>query len=407
MMRINYIDYGGIIRSEVISPEDFDDVLKKGISLPSAMMNFTAFNTLIVTNMESYEDVLLYPDTNSFTFYEDQGIVMADMFTKDGKPWEYDVRHALKRVIADSEYEFRVSFEMEFYLLKEGRPLGDSSCYEFKGYLNVIGALSEIKDVLRKNNVEVTKVLKECGSSQFEFNFSPSTPMRASDLVVVFKEVSKQVARKRDLEANFMPKPFSEVAGSGLHLNFSVWKGGENVTKRREGMSFLAGVLHHAKVLTLVSAPILNSYKRLNVFKRGVKIPGTWVPTKVAYGYNNRSTTIRLPQPRSQDEIRFEYRVPDPSVNPYLLTLSFILAGLDGVRDGLEPPRPVDGDVLFSEDYEGIPLTFRDALREFESSRLRKLLGKVGDQFLQIKKQELQDSLLYVTDWEWKMHRDI
>ena len=99
--------------------------------------------------------------------------------------------------------------------------------------------------------------------------------------------------------------------------------------------------------------------------------------------------------------------MPDPSVNPYLLLLAFITAGLDGISMKMKPPEPVNEDVFFEEKFDSVPLTFEEALREFESSKLRELLGKVGDQFLSVKRQELEDSLLSVTDWEWEVYKDV
>ncbi|MQL54403.1 glutamine synthetase family protein [Acidianus ambivalens] len=406
-IRVDYVDYGGIIRSKAIEPSDLEDVIKLGLSVPAAMMNFTTLNTLSVTKMEGYEDVMLFPDQGSLTIYDDQAIMIGDFYTKEGKPWEYDPRQELKKVLNKTDYQFKTSFEIEFYLLKDGKTIGDSSCYELKGYYDVMKLLAEVKDVLKSNGIDVIKSIKECGPSQYEFNLLPKNPLRTADEFIIFKEVSKLVSRKYGFEANFMPKPFPEVAGSGLHLNFSIWKEGKNITLEEEGMNFLAGVLHHAKALTLISAPTINSYKRLNAFKRKIRVPGTWVPTKIIYGYNNRSSIIRIPQARSKDEERFEFRLPDPSVNPYLLLLAFIIAGLDGISRQMHPPNPVNEDVFFDDKFDSVPLTFEEALREFESSRLRELLGKVGDQFLSVKKQELEDSLQDVTDWEWKVYRDI
>ncbi|BDC18879.1 glutamine synthetase family protein [Acidianus sp. HS-5] len=406
-IRADYVDYGGVIRSKAIDPDDFEDVMKLGITIPAAMMNFTTMNTLSVTKMEGYEDVLLFPDKNSLTVYDDQALILGDFYTREGKAWEYDPRQRLKTLLNSTDYEFKSSFEIEFYILKDGKPLGDSSCYEFKGYYDVMKLLGEIKDVLKSNGVNVIKTIKECGPSQYEFNLLPKNPLRTADEFIIFKEISKLISRKYGFEANFMPKPFSEVAGSGLHLNFSIWKGERNITLEEEGMSFLAGVLYHAKALTLFSAPTINSYKRLNAFKRKVRVPGTWVPTKIVYGYNNRSSIIRIPQIRSKDEKRLEFRLPDTSVNPYLLLLAFITAGLDGISMKMRTPEPVNEDVFFEEKFESVPLTFEDALRQFESSKLRELLGKVGEQFLSVKRQELEDSLLSVTDWELKIYRDI
>jgi Glutamine synthetase len=209
-----------------------------------------------------------------------------------------------------------------------------------------------------------------------------------------------------------MPKPFNKLAGSGLHLNLSIWKGNSNLffdDNDKLGLSeiaysFIAGIIEHAKALTAIAAPTINSYKRL--------VPGSWAPTKIAYGYNNKSSMLRIPTPypsMSSIDRRIEYRVPDPSTNPYLLLTAIIQAGMDGIERGLKPPSPVNENAYYRKDIEDLPRNLREALNELnKDSTLKEKIGnKIIDEFIKVKTAEVEEYESYVTDWEYEVYRKL
>lgn len=207
-----------------------------------------------------------------------------------------------------------------------------------------------------------------------------------------------------------MPKPFNKLAGSGLHLNISLWKDNQNLFyshNDKYGLSdlaynFIAGLLEHAKALTAIASPTINSYKRL--------VPGSWAPTKITYGYNNKSAMIRIPTPypgMSQLDRRIEYRVPDPSTNPYLLLTAVIEAGLDGIERGLKPPEAVNENAYYRKDIDDIPRNLREALNELrKDTKLVERIGKeIIGEFIKVKLAEVEEYESLVTDWEYEVYR--
>jgi len=255
------------------------------------------------------------------------------------------------------------------------------------------------------------RVIKEYGPGQYEFDILHKEGMRSAD-EFFFKEIARQVASRHGIEANFMPKPFNKLAGSGLHLNFSIWNEEKNLfydEKDQYGLSelaynFIAGVLEHAKALTAISAPTINSYKRL--------VPGSWAPTKTTYGYNNKSAMLRIPTPypgMSSQDRRIEYRVPDAVSNPYLLLLAFIEAGMDGIERGLKPEKPVNENAYLRKDIDDIPRNLREALNELKKdTRLIERIGKnLVEEFIKVKMAEVEEFESIVTDWEYEVYRHV
>lgn len=413
ILRFTWVGLDGMIRSKGAYVDSVDELIKTGIGLTMAMMSFTAMD--YISPYGSFgpeaEDVFLTPDLSTLSVFPPSAMVICDLY-RGGSPWEYDPRSTLKRTLSKySEYEFRSSFEIEFYLVKDKRPYDDAKCFDSRAYYtNKI--IPEIAETIKSVGIVPLRVIKEYGPGQYEFDILHKPSLRSADEVIIFKEVARQVASKYGVEAIFMPKPFNKMAGSGLHLNFSIWKNGKNIFYDKNdplgfseiGYSFIAGLLEHAKALTAFAAPSINSYKRL--------VPGSWAPTKITYGYNNKSAMIRIPTPypfSAEIDRRIEYRVPDPTANPYLLLSAFIEAGMDGVERGLKPPPPTNENAYYKKDVEDIPRNLREALQGLKKdTRLIERIGRsIVEEFIRVKMAEVEEYESYVTDWEYETYRGV
>lgn len=414
ILRFTWVGLDGYIRSKGAYIDHIDELLKTGIGLTMAMMSFTPMD--YISPYGSFgpqdEDVFLMPDISTFSIFPPSAVVICNLY-KQGKPWEYDPRstliRTLEKVKEQYNYEFRSAFEIEFYLVKDRKPYDDARCFDSQAYYNN-PIIPEIAKTIRQIGIEPIRVIKEYGPGQYEFDIMHKDSLRSADEVILFKEVAKQIAAKYGVEANFMPKPFNKLAGSGLHLNISAWKDNQNVFYNQNdkyglseiAYSFIAGLIEHAKALTAIAAPTVNSYKRL--------VPGSWAPTKITYGYNNKSAMIRIPTPypsMSQIDRRVEYRVPDPLTNPYLLLTAVIEAGLDGIERGLRPPEAVNENAYYRKDIEDIPRNLREALNELKKdTRLIERIGKpLIEEFIKIKMAEVEEYESLVTDWEYEVYR--
>ncbi|GAB6136409.1 hypothetical protein JCM16307_19580 [Thermococcus prieurii] len=256
----------------------------------------------------------------------------------------------------------------------------------------------------------------EVGKAQHEIDFRYDEALKTADNIVSFKYVVKAIAEMRGLYATFMPKPLYGYPGNGMHLHISLWKDGENAFIGEDGLSetalhFIAGILKHAKALTALTNPTVNSYKRL--------VPGYEAPVYISWGYRNRSALIRVPAFWGNGA-RIEYRCPDPSANPYLAFSAILLAGLDGIKRKLEPSYYVETNVyeMGEEErskagIETLPGSLGEALEELKKDRVvREALGEAYENFIAYKEREWSEYVTYlesrelpletkkVTEWE-------
>jgi len=414
ILRFTWVGLDGLIRSKGAYIDYVNELLKTGIGLTMAMMSFTPMDYLSPygTFGPQDEDVFLTPDLSTLSIFPPSAVVLCDLLRR-GKPWEYDPRSTLKKTLRKVKeeygYEVKSSFEIEFYLVKDRKPFDNARCFDSSAYYNN-PIIDEIASTLRQIGINPIRVIKEYGPGQYEFDIQHKEALRSADEVVLFKEVARQVSRKYGVEANFMPKPFNKLAGSGLHLNLSLWKDEKNLFYSKDdelglselGYNFLAGIIEHAKALTAIAAPTVNSYKRL--------VPGSWAPTKITYGYNNKSAMLRIPTPypgMAEADRRIEYRVPDPTTNPYLLLAAVIEAGFDGIERGLKPPSPVNENAYYRKDIEDIPRNLREALNELKKDvRLIERIGRqIIEEFIKVKTAEVEEYESLVTDWEFEVYK--
>ncbi len=349
-----------------------------------------------------------------------------------GKPHALDSRVIAKKALADfrdvTGLEFYSGLEPEFFLLRkddsgayvvatESESL-DKPCYDFRHLSSISAFLMELRETLDAAGIDVYQIDHEDANGQFEMNFTYADGLRTADNLTYFKMAAQAIARKHGMLCSFMPKPFIERSGSGLHMHMSAGKKfGDNAfedasDKRGLGLSpmayhFLGGLMAHAQGLTAIAAPCVNSYKRL--ISRGSRSGATWAPVNIAYGNNNRTAFVRGPGGR------LELRVPDAAANPYLLTAAIIHAGLDGIRRKLDPGEPcnenlytLSRDELDQRSIKRLPSSLPDALDALEADEaLRKGLGDAFVQeFAQVKRAECDELLFSVSPAEFRRYVD-
>ena len=417
-IRLQFTDIFGMLKNVAIT---------KG-QLQKALSNHCMFDGSSIEGFVRVEetDMYLYPDLDTFEIYPwrpQTGKVarlMCDVHRPDGRPFEGDPRYVLKRVLekaAKLGYTFNVGPECEFFLFRmneEGQPT--TVTYEEAGFFDV-GPLDQAENVrrdiilnLEEMGFTVESSHHEMSSAQHEIDCQYEEGMTAADNLLTFKLTVKTIAKRHGLHATFMPKPVEGMNGSGMHINMSLQDAlGKNLFDDPEGerglsplaYHFLAGILDHMKSMSLLTNPLVNSYKRL--------IPGYDAPTYVAWSnVSNRSQAIRVPSPRGSGT-RIELRSPDAAMNPYLGLAACLAAGLDGIERQLMPPEPVASSIFRMEEseiakqgIESLPQTLGEAIEAFEQDDfLKEVLGEhIFTKYLEAKKEEWNRFRFKVTDWE-------
>jgi glutamine synthetase len=342
-----------------------------------------------------------------------------------GKPYEYCSRVVLKRqldALAKRGLTLYTGIEPEFMLLKrlpdgslapvDDTDILDKPCYDYKGLARSGAFLERVVAAVREVGLDVYQIDHEDANGQFEVNFTYGDALTTADRYIFFKMAASEIAKSMGMIASFMPKPFSNRTGTGAHFHVSIGNSKvknlfhDDKDKNGLGLSqmayhFLGGLLAHARALTAIVAPSVNSYKRLVV---GRALSGaTWAPAYITYGDNNRTACVRIPYGR------LELRLPDGSCNPYLASAAILAAGLDGVERKLDPGKPIN-DNLYDWPAEKLrragvrllPQTLTEALDEFEKDKvLRAALGEnLSAEFLTLKRMEWVEYSRHVSDWE-------
>lgn len=345
----------------------------------------------------------------------------------DGEPWKFDSRVVLKTQTARLAARGLTMFtglEPEFSLLKRTasgsiEPCDPSDtlakpCYDYKGLSRTRAYLEKLSNVLRASGMDVYQIDHEDANGQFELNYTYTDCLTSCDHFVFFKMAAAEIANEMGLVCSFMPKPFANRPGNGMHMHLSLGDGQRNLFADKadaHGLElspmayhFLGGLLAHAPALTALCAPTVNSYKRLVV---GRSLTGaTWAPAYISYGDNNRSTMVRVPKGR------LELRLPDGACNPYLATAAVIAAGLDGIDRELDPgaPRNVNlyewSDAQLKDAGIGLlPQNLGAALDALDADPLIKTaLGPVADEFIRLKRMEWIEYQRHVSDWEVRQY---
>ncbi len=337
----------------------------------------------------------------------------------EGKKVDHSPRNTLKRVAAAAASEgmfIKTGVEPEFFLVTpDGQRISDEydtatkPCYDQQALMRRYDVITEICDCMLTLGWEPYQNDHEDANGQFEMNWKYDDALNTADKHSFFKFMVRSIAEKHGLRATFMPKPFMGLTGNGCHAHVSVWdKTGKNnvfadskmeLGLSARGRTFLGGIMKHASALAAITNPTVNSYKRINA-PRTVS-GATWAPNSVTWTGNNRTHMVRVPGPG-----RFELRLPDGAVNPYLLQAVIIAAGLDGVRTKADPGKRYDIDMYqHGHTVKGapkLPLNLLDALREFDKDKsLKATLGEeFSASYLKLKHQEWNAYTAHLTQWE-------
>jgi len=370
-------------------------------------------------------DMYLIPDPNTFTIYPWKTTVdgkvarlICDVYDSNKQPFPGCPRVNLKRIIAEARsqgFEMNVGPEAEFFMfLKDahGRPTLET--HDKAGYFDLApvdlgeDARREMVLTLQEMGFEIEASHHEVAPGQHEIDFKYADALTTADRVITFRIAVRTVAQKHGLHATFMPKPIYGIAGSGMHLNISLFQNGENAfydPSTKNGLSelamhFIAGVLGHAPAITAITNPTVNSYKRL--------VPGYEAPVYVAWSPKNRSPLIRIPARRGIGT-RMELRNPDPTCNPYLALAVVLKCGLEGIKNKTVCPPPVDQNIfemdVNAREEAGIislPGTLREALRELRHDPIvQEALGPhIYDRYMHAKRTEWDNYRARVHQWE-------
>jgi glutamine synthetase len=404
--------------------EAFDSLLEEGAG-------FAGFAAGEIGQQPSDPDIAAIPDLGSYTPVPWQPNLarFACDVTVEGEEWPYDPRTILRRMLTrarEKGFELKMGMELEYFLITQ-RDDGsieiadrydtlDKPCYDMSGLTRRYDFLTTVSRYCNQLGWGNYANDHEDANGQFEQNFTFDDALVSCDRSIFFRYMVHVLAERNGMIATFMPKPFSNLTGNGCHFHMSLWDGDTNLfldesDPRGLGLSetayhFIGGLKAHARATSALTAPTVNSYKRLKV---GTTASGaTWSPVWISYGYNNRTQMLRIPGPG-----RIEDRTVDGSCNPYLAATAVLAAGLDGIDRGLDAGEP-NADNLYSFSYDALrargldtlPMNLLEATRELARDEvLRDALGHARDEdyvdyFIRVKLEEWNRYHEQVTPWE-------
>jgi glutamine synthetase len=417
---LQFIDILGLAKNVTIPVSELPDCLDHGVWFDGSSIEGLARASI------AESDKYLVPDLDTYAVIpwdHEPGLVTArlicDVYNPDGKPFAADPRRALRRVLDEAAamgFSFSVGPELEFFLFHvdaDGQP--SLTPHDVSGYFDVSTDLithirRRVVRALQGFNIAVEATHHEVALGQHEIDLRYGPALRTADHVVTFRTVVKAIAQQNNLYASLMPKPLAGYDGSGMHLHMSLSdaQSGKNVFYDAHdpyGLSatarhFTAGLLAHARGMSAILAPLVNSYKRL--------VPGYEAPIYLCWGRTNRSALVRVPRisaGRTQTT-RVELRCPDPSSNPYLAFAVALCAGLDGIRRKLPLPDAAEEDLYRvdprAHQFATLPGSLEEALHELQRDEviIDALGPQITERFVEAKTQEWESYRTFVSRWE-------
>lgn len=417
---LQFTDIMGMVKNVTIPLHKFPDAIEHGLWFDgSSIEGFARIHE---------SDMYLEPDLETFGLIPwDQGShptakVICNVFTPDGEEFAGDPRYVLRKQMQEAErmgFLFQTGPELEFFLLKfdestAARPLPHDQASYFDVTTDLAASVrKKMVEALEMQGIVVEADHHEVAVGQHEIDFRYDNALRTADNAVTFRVTLKAVAEREGLYATFMPKPFYGINGSGMHTHQSLAdiRTGQNLFYDPDdeyqlsdiAKSFIAGQLAHARGMSAILSPLVNSYKRL--------VPGYEAPVYISWARINRSALIRVPRisPGRPESTRIELRCPDPSCNPYLAFAVMLAAGLDGIKNRIPLPKPVEENLYhFDEKMMArhsvgmLPANLSEALDELEKDEVvRAALGDhICEWFLEAKRMEWDEYRKQVTLWE-------
>lgn len=420
MVRLQFTDILGVAKSVTIPTSQAEEAFKEGVYFDGSSING------FVRIQES--DMRLEPDAETYemlSWENDVAHLICDVQDpSEGTVFEGDPRRVLKRQLERAEehgYKMYAGPEPEFFVFETDDGVPTTRTHDAGGYFDFAPkdeATGLRRDVIRhldNMGFDVEASHHEVAEGQHEIDFEYADGLQTADNISTFRSTVRAVAHNHDLHATFMPKPIAHINGSGMHTHLSLFEDGENAFYDEDdeydlsevGHQFLAGLLEHAPAITAVCNPTVNSYKRL--------VPGYEAPVYVAWSEVNRSALVRKPATEDPESTRVEIRSPDPSCNPYLALAVILRAGLDGIEKGLDCPDPVleniyefDEETREKHGIDTLPGDLAEALDALEQDEVVKdALGEhVHEHFVKAKREEHQEYIAEVSDWELDRYLD-
>ncbi|MBN1536650.1 MAG: type I glutamate--ammonia ligase [Anaerolineales bacterium] len=418
---LQFTDVTGAVKSVDIPSQRLNVALNDGVWFDGSSVE--GFARIQESDMRLVLDADTYAVMPWTTSEYRRARIFCDIYQMDGNPFPGDPRGTLKRQLEKLKnrgWTYYVGPEPEFFLFR--RNGGDSihpvphdvgGYFDFSAHDEAVRVRTELMDALSSLGLEVEMGHHEVALGQHEIDFQYTEALRTADNVLTMKYTVKAIAAKNGLVASFMPKPIFGINGSGMHCHQSlVDSTGKNIffdANDQHNLSpvaygFIAGQLAHARAFSAVTAPTVNSYKRL--------VPGYEAPVYVGWAQINRSALVRIPRytPGMENATRAELRCPDPSANPYLALTAMLASALDGIDRNLPCPAPLNNINVYDLTREErkamniseLPGSLAEALRELENdSVIKEALGDMTyEAFARAKWAEVDDYRLHVTDWE-------
>ena len=408
-IRLQFTDMFGNLKNLAVTPNQFVRVLdNKCVFDGSAMFGYMKYEE---------EDLYLYPDLDSFVILPwrpQQGKVarfLCDVYREDGTKYELSPRTILKNVVQTAKekgYTFYIDPECEFFLFhtdENGTP--STVTHEQAGYMDVgptdygENARRDIVLTLEEMGFMIESSHHETAPGQHEIDFEEDEPLPGADSLVTFKSAVRSAAKRFGLHATFMPKPKYGVAGSGMHINISMYKDGRNLFNSRNGSSelrdeakwFMGGIMDHVKGICAISNPLVNSYKRIT--------SGFMAPQNIVWSKKNINTLIRV-RSRIGEDTKIELRFPDSAANPYLVIAACLAAGKEGIEKQTDPGMPAPECYEENAETDQLPSTLFDAVTHINKDPLMEEV--LGSRFIKIytdaKMDEWKEYMSQVSDWE-------
>lgn len=421
-IRLQFTDMFGTMKNVAITNHQLERALNNQIMFDgSSIEGFVRIEE---------SDMFLHPDPNTFVIFPwsttngKEARLICDVYNADKTPFEGCPRNTLKRVIkeaADMGFKMYSGPEAEFFLFDTDKESKTATVtHDQAGYFDLApidlgeNARRDICLTLESMGFEIEASHHENAPGQHEIDFRYDDALTTADNVMTFKMVVRIIAKKHGLHATFMPKPVFGVAGSGMHLNTSLFRNGTNAfygpnepnELSKDAMCFIGGILKHAKGIAAITNPLINSYKRL--------VSGYEAPVYISWSFRNRSPLIRIPEQRGVST-RLELRSPDPSCNPYLALAVVLKSGLDGIRNEILPPPPANKNIYEMTDQERLdeniprlPGSLYDAIKALRNDDL--LRGALGEhsynRYVEAKLLEWDEYRTQVTQWERDRYMD-
>jgi len=409
---ISFVDLFGVLRAKLVPASAIGEMQKAGAG-------FAGFATWLDMT-PAHPDMFAMPDPDSLIqlpWQPEVGWLAGDLWM-DGKEVEASPRAALKRQIAKAAsqgFGMKSGVECEYFLLsRDGRALADEAdaqekpCYDQAALMRRYDVITAVCDAMEQLGWGPYQNDHEDANGQFEMNWTYADCLTTADRHVFFKYMVKTLAEKHGLRATFMPKPFRHLTGNGCHMHVSLWdEGGSNAFHDADGelglsklaYNFLGGIMNGADQLCAVFNPTVNSYKRINA--PATSSGATWSPNTVTYTGNNRTHMVRIP-----DVGRFELRLADGAMNPYLGQAAALMLGLDGIANRRDPGRRLDINMYTeghkAQDARKLPLNLLDAVRALERSEVARagFGDELVDAYCKLKLAEWNRYCGVVTEWE-------